>query len=309
LARLGQLLDALLDPAQGCPWDRSQTTKSLTEDFLEEVYELRQALLEDRPADVLEEAGDVAFLLVFLARLTQSAWNFGLAQMLDAAVDKMVRRHPHVFGHTEVAEDLESFLKLWHRLKRAAKPQGGVLASVPTALPALTRCHRLAQKAGRAGFDFPHAADVRRALSLELAELDAELAVLGDLTAFDKSKGLDKALAARVEHEIGDVLASVVNLARLLGFSAEKSLDAYNRRFIGRFEAMEAALAQRGLKPEEVGPTELERLWQEAKNVEGSAAGAVLGRGVKKAQTSAKPTPKTPLKTAAKKASKTSPKA
>jgi MazG family protein len=272
LARLDKLLDGLLDPVLGCPWDRRQTTKSLTEDFLEEVYELRQALLEDGPADVLEESGDVAFLLVFLARLTKRSWNFGLAEMLDAAVDKMLRRHPHVFGDAEIGDDMDAFFKLWHRLKRAAKPKEGTLASVPKALPALTRCHRLAQKAGRAGFDFPSAGEARRTLDRELVELDAELAKLGNLDSFDKKTEPDPSILARIEHELGDALASTVNLARMLGISAEKTLDAYNRRFVTRFGSMEAALAERGLKPEEAEPELLETLWRQAKEGEKARA-------------------------------------
>lgn len=257
LARLESLIDGLLAPVGGCPWDRKQTTATVTEDFLEEVYELRQALLEDSGPSVLEEAGDLAFLLVFLGRLTQKKYSFGLAEILDAATDKMLVRHPHVFGEVEIgADDMDSFFKLWHKLKRQSKPKTGVLASVPTALPALTRCHRLSQKAGRAGFDFPSVASVRRQVDAELSELDAELAA-GDL---DTEAGKE-----RLFHEIGDVLCSVANLARLCGVSSEKALDACNRRFISRFEHMEADLSSRGLTPEEVSADELERLWDLAK--------------------------------------------
>ena len=256
LARLESLIDGLLEPLGGCPWDKAQTTKTVTEDFLEEVYELRQALLEDSGPEVLEEAGDVAFLLVFLGRLAQKRYSFGLPQMLDAATDKMLLRHPHVFGEVETPDDLDAFFKLWHKLKRESKPKTGVLSSVPVALPALTRCHRLSQKAGRAGFDFPSVAQVRKQIDLELAELDAELAA-DDLNTEEGKE--------RLFHEIGDVLCSVANLARLSGVSSEKALDACNRRFIKRFEKMEAFLAARSMIPEEATAEELELLWERAK--------------------------------------------
>ncbi|MDR1677972.1 MAG: nucleoside triphosphate pyrophosphohydrolase [Deltaproteobacteria bacterium] len=256
LERLEAMLDGLLDPLVGCPWDRRQTTKTITEDFLEEVYELRQALNEDKPADILEEAGDLAFLLFFLGRLTKKSFDFELRHILDAATDKMVSRHPHVFGGDQPIEDMDSFWKKWHKIKREAKPKSGVLDSVPVDLPALTRCHRLAQKAGRSGFDFPSVEEVRKTLDSELTELDQEL----------KSGQTDDIEAKeRQAHEIGDVLASVVNLARLMGFSAEKCLDAYNRRFINRFQFIEESLKKEGLRPEEVASEKLEELWNRAK--------------------------------------------
>lgn len=276
LTRLESLIDGLLDPFAGCPWDRRQTTKTVTEDFLEEIYELRQALNEDDGPGVLEEAGDVAFLLVFLGRLTEKRFNFGLKEILDAATDKMLKRHPHVFGDIDIPDDLDVFLKLWHKIKRSEGKTGGVLSTVPKALPALTRCHRLAQKAGRSGFDFPDVSEVRRTLNLELIELDNELeafeAKRSEANKSEANKSEAQSSEAqiseakdRLNHEIGDVLASVVNLARLLGLSAEKALDAYNRRFIARFGYIESALAQKGTKPEEATFEELQRLWEEAK--------------------------------------------
>ncbi|MDR2385985.1 MAG: nucleoside triphosphate pyrophosphohydrolase [Deltaproteobacteria bacterium] len=256
LERLEVMIDGLLDPVVGCPWDKKQTTKTITEDLLEEVYELRQALNEDKAADIVEEAGDLAFLLAFLGRLTKKSFDFELKDFFDAATDKMVSRHPHVFGEDQPIGDMETFWKKWHQLKRQAKPQSGVLDSVPVGLPALTRCHRLAQKAGRSGFDFQSIKEVRDTLDSELIELDSEVLCW----ASD-----DPLVRERQAHEIGDVLASVVNLARLMGFSAEKCLDAYNRRFVKRFKHMEESLRLEGLRPEEAGMEKLEKLWSQAK--------------------------------------------
>ncbi|MDR0622126.1 MAG: nucleoside triphosphate pyrophosphohydrolase [Deltaproteobacteria bacterium] len=272
LGRLEVMIDGLLDPVVGCPWDRKQTTKTITEDLLEEVYELREALNEDKAADILEEAGDLAFLLAFLGRLTTKAFGFGLKDIFDAATDKMVTRHPHVFGDDQPIKDMETFWKKWHQMKRQAKPKSGVLDSVPTGLPALTRCHRLAQKAGRSGFDFPAAENVRQAIDSELRELDREI---------KGGKTEDPAERERQAHELGDVLASVANLARLLGFSAEKCLDAHNRRFVNRFRHMEESLRQEGLRPEEAGMEKLDQLWERAKRALADKESPSKGAGAK----------------------------
>jgi tetrapyrrole methylase family protein/MazG family protein len=253
--RVSALVDCLLDPLKGCPWDREQTVYSLTEDLLEEMYELREAMRLDQAGGVLEEGGDLCFILVFLAKLSEKKWSFGLKEMLDGAVDKMVYRHPHVFGQKAGINDSSDVLNLWHRLKRQKK--GGVLESVPEAMPALARCHRLSAKAARAGFDWPEVGEVRAALDRELKELDEEI---------EKGDFKEPQRAERLKHELGDVLMAAANLARHLGFSGEKALNEANDRFVGRFSYMEKKLAENNLKPEEAGLEGLERLWQEAKN-------------------------------------------
>jgi MazG family protein len=251
------LIEALLDPERGCPWDREQTLDSMTENLLEETYELREALLQNKAEDIKEEGGDLAFILVFIARLTQAKWSWGLKDMLDMAVDKMIVRHPHVFGQVTGVKDSEDVLKRWHQIKRAKKAQG-LLASVPVGAPALTRCHRLGAKAARVGFDWVNIEDVRKALASELNELDAEIAK-GDLNSAESQE--------RLIHELGDVLMATANLARRLGFSGEKALTKANDRFVRRFQYMENALAKNNQRPEDVTPDELERLWSEAKKM------------------------------------------
>jgi MazG family protein len=255
LGRLESLIASLLDPERGCPWDREQTVDSLTEDFLEECFELREAIALGQAEGVLEEGGDVAFLLAFMARLAEKKWSFGFKEMLDGAVDKMVRRHPHVFDEAaRRLSDSEGVLKQWHQIKREKK--ASLLGSVPVAMPALARCHRLSSKAARAGFDWPDPAEVRKAVDLELAELDVEIA-LGDFK--------DPKRRERLRHELGDALMALANLARHLGFSAEKALCEANGRFVDRFNLVEGELAEKNLKPEDVGLAELERLWAKAK--------------------------------------------
>ncbi|MDR2612648.1 MAG: nucleoside triphosphate pyrophosphohydrolase, partial [Deltaproteobacteria bacterium] len=281
-ARLERLLDGLLDPERGCPWDLKQTARSVSEDLLEEVYELREALLDGDPAHVREEAGDLFFLVVFLGRLAarDPSFGFGAREIIDSAVDKMVYRHPHVFAPAPAdAQEApapgvspavpaaercaapapgtaEEVLDQWHAMKRAQRRTQGLLASVPADLPALARCHRLGAKAGRAGFDWDGPGQVRTKLDEEIDELDRELS-LGDWR--------DPAHAERIASELGDCLAALANLSRHLGISAEKALQAHNRRFSERVAWMEGALASRGRRLEEASAVELDALWREAK--------------------------------------------
>jgi uncharacterized protein YabN with tetrapyrrole methylase and pyrophosphatase domain len=293
--RLEALLDGLLDPDRGCPWDLKQTARTISEDILEEVYELREALLEGDAASVGEEAGDLAFLLFFLGRLASrdSSLGFGIKDILDRAADKMVRRHPHVFaaapppaaasegeapgpggeaarpapagapspeaadgGGGPVPGTPEEVLRQWHALKRAERKSAGLLSSVPVDLPALARCHRLGAKAGRAGFDWEGPGQVRAKLDEEIDELDRELS-LGDWK--------DPAHSLRIACELGDCLAALANLARHLGLSAEKALQEHNRRFAGRVALMEEALSAQGRTLEGASAEELDALWREAK--------------------------------------------
>jgi MazG family protein len=256
--RLSDLISGLLHPEKGCPWDLAQTYKSISEDFLEETYELREALLSSaNPEAIKEEAGDLAFLIFFLGRLTEKPLGFGLTEMIDGAVDKMVYRHPHVFDSSLTFKTPEEVLKNWHALKRAKKKAEGLLSSVPTALPALARAQRLGSKAARSGFDFQDFRQVREKLTEELGELDQELAE-GNFT--------DPKRAQALSHEIGDLLATVVNLARHLNLSAEKSLAQHNRRFMDRISKMEAQLAKSSRSFEDADMDELEELWQKSKD-------------------------------------------
>jgi MazG family protein len=253
--RLECLLDGLLDPQEGCPWDLTQTYRTISEDLLEEAYELREAILSGSPEDIKEEAGDLLFLLFFLGRLSvKGDLGFGTLGIADQAADKMVRRHPHVFKHADKLTSPEEVLVQWHAIKRGEKKKAGLLDSVPTALPALARNNRLGSKASKAGFDWEKPEDVRKKLDEELGELDCELA-----------KGDPANNQERLMAELGDALAALANLARHLGFSAEKALDAHNRRFIERVGKMSAELAKEGRVLEDASQDELERLWQKAK--------------------------------------------
>lgn len=258
LSKLEQVVTRLLDPEKGCPWDIKQTITSVTGNVLEETYELIEALKAESQEDIQEEAGDVLFQVVFIAQLATARWGFGLSEIIDQVRAKMVTRHPHVFGDGQPLADAGEVLDQWQAIKRQDKKHQHLLASVPLALPALQRAHRLNSRAARAGFDWPEFIQVRAKVDEELAELD-EL-----LPGFDKNT-VTPERQARAKEEMGDVLLALANLSRHLGFSAEEALSDANNRFTSRFSYLEDVLAQEGLKPEDVDTTRLEELWQLAK--------------------------------------------
>ncbi|MDR2935377.1 MAG: nucleoside triphosphate pyrophosphohydrolase [Candidatus Adiutrix sp.] len=258
LDELDQVIARLLDPEKGCPWDIKQTLRSITGNVLEETYELLAALRAENPDEIREEAGDFLFQAAFIGRLTQARWGWGLAEIIDQNRAKMVARHPHVFGQGAQLADAQAVLDQWQAIKRRDKKHERLMASVPEALPALQRAHRLNDRAARAGFDWPGPAQVRLKVDEELAELD-EL-----LPGYDRRAAAPERLG-RLKAEMGDVLLALANLARHLGFSAEDALSEANDRFVRRFDYLEEALARENLRPEDVGPERLEGLWEEAK--------------------------------------------
>ena len=249
LDRVRKVLDRLLDPENGCPWDLKQTPDTIRLYILEETYELIEAIEAGRPEDVREEMGDCLFLLFFLARLYRSRGLFELGDVLSDAADKMIARHPHIFADADQAESAEEVRVRWHELKRKEKPTG-LLDSVPASLPALVRANRLTERAGRIGFDWDGPAAVLETVEEELGELKSALAA-GDNEA--------------VRAELGDVLFTLANLARHLKVNPEDSLRAANDRFLKRFGYIEKSLLEEGKSLEEAGLAEMDRLWAEAK--------------------------------------------
>jgi len=247
----------------GCPWDRAQDIRTLRPYLVEETYEVLDEM--DRVGEggpwraLCEELGDLLFQIVFHAQLARELGEFTLADVATAISDKIVSRHPHVFEGKTVG-GAEEVLQNWARLKaeerrRKHGREGSVLEGVPSAAPALLRAERLTEKASRIGFDWPELAGVRAKLSEEIGELDAALA----------SKD-----ARNIEHELGDVLFSLANLARFTSTPAEDALRAANARFTHRFHAVEEALRARGVPFGTATLAEMDALWQEAKATEAS---------------------------------------
>jgi MazG family protein len=253
-----RLLDVMtrLRSEGGCPWDREQTRESLKPYLIEEAYEVLDAIDSGDPAALQEELGDLLFQVVFHAEVGRERGEFAIADVLQRLIDKMVHRHPHVFADAAVGSAREA-LHQWEAIKQRDAEQAGnrrsVLAGVPRALPALLRAQRLQSKAARVHFDWPDAAAAWHKVHEEVGETTEALAS-GDRD--------------RIREELGDVLFSVVNVARLSGLDAEDVLREATDKFHRRFTDMEADLIARGKNVGTAPPDELERSWQAAKTQE-----------------------------------------
>jgi len=257
IERLLGIMERLRGPG-GCPWDREQTLHTLRPYVLEETYEVLEAIDVGDPREHCEELGDLLLQIVFQAQLRKEEGRFDFADVATAISEKLVSRHPHVFGDAEV-KDAEGVLRQWAALKREEKKAKGrgesVLEGVPKEMPALARADRLTEKASRIGFDWPDAAGAREKVAEELRELDEAIA------AND---------APAVEHEVGDLLFAVANLSRKVGVPPEEALRGTVARFIARFEHVERELARRGVPHGEATLAEMDALWDEAKEIERS---------------------------------------
>lgn len=253
LARLMDLVSRLRAPG-GCPWDRQQTPQTVAAYLLEEAHEAVEAVEGGDAQQACGELGDLAFHVVFLAELYAQTGGFNLAQVLQAVEEKMIRRHPHVFGQKPL-DDAQAVRQQWGRIKDQERGEkaGGLLDSLPQAIPALGRAQRLGQRAARVRFDWPDAAGVWDKVGEELAELAA---AQGD---------------GRAQEELGDLLFSLAQWARHRGLDAEAALRGANRRFQRRFAAMEALAGERGQALGQMTPAQWEDLWQEAKLLEQQA--------------------------------------
>jgi MazG family protein len=251
-ADLGPLLDLVerLRAPGGCPWDREQGLAEVRAYLLEEAHELAAAIDGGSWQEIAGELGDLLFQAAFIGRLAAEAGAFELAAVIDAVRQKMVARHPHVFGGEELA-DAAAVRDAWERRKLREEPErASVLAGVPPSLPSLLAAYRLTQKAAGVGFDWPDAAAVLARAEEEIAELHGALAA-----------GAPPA----VREEVGDLLFTVANLARKLEIDPEAALAAANRKFRRRFEHVEQGLAARGRRLGEATLAEMDALWEEAK--------------------------------------------
>jgi tetrapyrrole methylase family protein/MazG family protein len=235
----------------GCPWDREQTLESMTPYLVEEAVEAGEAISEGDPEKVAEELGDVAFLSIFCLELLADKSPIGLADALERAAAKLVRRHPHVYGTAQVA-DGDAAYHQWQRIKKAEQGTHSLLGEQPRGLPALIGAYRIQEKAGAVGFDWPDTHGPVAKLREELAEIEAEIG--GDTTP---------ALA----REVGDLLFAAVNLSRHLGVDPERELRAASHRFRDRFHHIERRLAESGRSPSDASLEEMDALWDEAKQL------------------------------------------
>lgn len=246
-------LMARLRAEGGCPWDREQTRTSLRPYVIEEAYEVVQAIDEGSRDHLVEELGDLLFQVVFHSQLGAEAGEFTIGDVLEQVCAKMTRRHPHVFGDSPVADSREA-LAQWERIKQAEAGRDGeagpVLAGVPAALPALMRAQRLQAKASRVGFDWTGWPDAWEKVREELGEVQEALAVGDD---------------GRVADELGDLLFSIVNVARLRGMDAEDCLRRASEKFTRRFGKVEAEMRAGGRAVTEASAKDLDRAWEAVK--------------------------------------------
>ncbi|WP_406853261.1 nucleoside triphosphate pyrophosphohydrolase [Brevundimonas sp. BH3] len=254
--RLKEIMVRLRDPNGGCPWDVEQTFQTIAPYTIEEAYEVADAIERNDMDELRVELGDLLFQVVFHSRMAEEAGHFKLEDVAEAMADKLVHRHPHVFGD-ETAKDTGSAQKArWEDIKaaeRVAKAQTGVLDDVPVGLPALTRAAKLTKRAGRVGFDWPSVDEVFDKMAEEVEELRVEI------KAGDKEKA---------KEELGDLLFVMANLARKLEIEPEDALRGANAKFVRRFEFIEAELKKDGRTPEQSDLAEMDALWDAAKVAE-----------------------------------------
>jgi nucleoside triphosphate diphosphatase len=261
IARLLEIMAALRTPGTGCPWDLEQNFSTIAPYTIEEAYEVADAIERDDLADLKEELGDLLLQVVFHARMAEEKRIFDFGDVVQAITEKLIRRHPHVFGD-EGSQTPDSVNRMWERIKaqekaeKAARNGGsvedGALAGVPVVLPALTRALKLQSKASKVGFDWNDPRAVLRKIREEADEIEAEL-----------DRAPEDAAA-----EVGDLLFAAVNLARHLKADPEVVLLRTNQKFERRFAAIERALAERGKTPADATLAEMDALWDEAKAAE-----------------------------------------
>ena len=259
LAAFGRLLDVMDDLRTKCPWDRKQTNESLRPNTIEETYELADAIIKNDKGEICKELGDVLLHIVFYAKIGSETGDFDIADVCNKLCDKLIYRHPHVFGpeaeRIEKGEiTVDQVLKNWEQLKVAEK--GGnkrVLSGVPEALPSLIKAYRIQDKARGVGFDWDRREQVWDKVREELGELEAEL------NREDKEKSTQ---------ELGDFIFSVINAARLYKLNPDTALELTNRKFIRRFTYLEEHSIRIGKPLTEMTLEEMDKIWEEAKKQE-----------------------------------------
>jgi len=246
------LLMELLRSPQGCAWDRRQTHQSLLPYLIEETYELVDAIESDNPAGLREELGDLLCQIVFHAQLARERGDFELNDSVEDLINKLVHRHPHVFGHRNNLQPHE-VRDQWERIKAESGDEKSALSGLPGSMPALIMAFRVGEKAGGLGFDWNKAADVLEKIDEEIDELKAEIF---SHSAPDKG---------RIENELGDLLFAIVSLARKLEINPELALKRALQKFRTRFDLLESRLRQNGEKFSDYSLAQLESIWQEIK--------------------------------------------
>ena len=249
LEAIDRLLTIMDDLREQCPWDRKQTFKSLRHLTIEETYELSESLLKGSPEDIKSELGDLLLHIVFYAKIGSEQSSFDIADVANRICDKLIQRHPHVYGDVEVADEKE-VMQNWEQLK-LKHDRKGVLDGVPDSLPSLVKAYRMQEKAAGVGFDWDQTVAVMQKIEEELQEF------------YDEVDRNDRASA---EAEFGDLLFSLVNYARFIGINPDDALSRTNQKFRSRFVGMEKKISDRQINMNQLKLDDWEKLWQEVKS-------------------------------------------
>lgn len=248
LEAFGRLLDIMDDLREKCPWDRKQDFQSLRHLTLEEVYELSDSILAEDLAEIKKELGDVLLHLVFYAKLGSEKESFDIADVINSLNEKLIYRHPHIYGDVEVQNE-DEVKENWEKLK-LKEGNKSILSGVPKGLPSLVKAFRIQDKVKGIGFEFANADDAWTKVDEELSEFHAET---------DPEKK---------EQELGDVFFSIINYARISGLNPDSALEKTNLKFISRFQKMENLALAKNLKIEDLTLAEMDELWEKAKHAE-----------------------------------------
>jgi XTP/dITP diphosphohydrolase len=248
LREFGRLLDIMDDLREKCPWDRTQTNESLRNLTIEETYELADAILEDDTRNICRELGDILLHIVFYAKIGSENGQFDIADVMKSLSEKLISRHPHVFGDVKV-NNAGEVIENWEDIKRKEGTQS-VLGGVPRSLPAMIKANRIQDKARAVGFDWDEPGQIWDKVNEELSEVREAIA-LGD--------------AKKIEDEFGDLFFSVINAARLYNVDPETALERTNRKFIRRFRHLEKETLEKGKNLREMSLDEMNEIWEQAK--------------------------------------------
>lgn len=255
IASFNRLLNIMDELREKCPWDRKQTLESLRHLTIEETYELSDAILNNDLPEIQKELGDIILHIVFYAKIASEKKAFDITDVLDGICEKLIHRHPHIYGDVEVADE-EAVKQNWEKIKLKEKGNASVLGGVPKALPALVKAVRIQDKARGVGFDWEHKEQVWQKVEEEMEEFQNEFNISNE-KAPDKEK---------VMNEFGDLLFSLVNYSRFLGIDPEEALERTNKKFIHRFQYLEQETARLGKKLSEMSLEEMDVFWNRAKS-------------------------------------------
>lgn len=252
LAAFERLLKIMDDLRAGCPWDQKQTLESLRYLTIEETYELSDAILEKDMNNIKKELGDLMLHLVFYAKIGSETGHFDIKDVLDSISEKLIERHPHIYGDVKVA-NAEDVKNNWEKIKLREKDRKSVLDGVPNSLPATVKAYRMQEKAHGVGFDWENAGQVWEKVNEEMQELQCEVKN-GDTESMEK--------------EFGDLMFSLVNYARFIGVNPEDALERTNKKFLRRFKYIEEQTKNQGKNLKELTLQEMDAFWDEAKKCE-----------------------------------------